>query len=127
MMKKDATALDFGFLAEVIEQPVSLRVRVGNPAYPLWQRALKRTVDLSASILVMSLGAPVFLFLATVVKLSSPGPVFFRQVRLGRDGKPFVFYKFRSMRHNNDDGVHRDFARDFFSGDMPDVGERSVF
>ena len=52
MMKKDATALDFGFLAEVVEQPVTLRLRVGNTEYPLWQRALKRTVDLTASLLM---------------------------------------------------------------------------
>ena len=127
MMKKDAIALDFGFLAEVVEQPVTLRLRVGNPDYPLWQRVLKRTVDLTASLLVMVLGAPFFLFLATAVKLSSPGPVLFRQVRLGRDGKPFTFYKFRSMHHKNDDGAHRDFARDFISGDMSDDSERTVF
>jgi lipopolysaccharide/colanic/teichoic acid biosynthesis glycosyltransferase len=89
---------------------------------------LKRAVDLSASILVMALGAPAFIFLATAVKLSSPGPVLFRQVRLGRDGKPFTFYKFRSMHHKNDDGVHREFARDFISGDMSeDSGESTVF
>ncbi len=128
MMKKDATALDFGFLAEVVEQPVTLRLRVGNPDYPIWQRMLKRTVDLTASVLVMVLGAPVFLFLATAVKLSSPGPVLFRQVRLGRDGKPFTFYKFRSMHHKNDDGAHRSFARDFISGDMSEEsGDSTVF
>ena len=128
MMKKDATALDFGFLAEVVAEPVPLRLRVGNLEYPIWQRILKRTVDLTASLLVMVLGAPVFLFLATAVKLSSPGPVLFRQVRLGRDGKPFTFYKFRSMQHKNDDGAHRDFARNFISGDMSEEnGDSTVF
>lgn len=126
MMKKDATALDFGFLPEVVEEPVTLRLRVGNPDYPFWKRVLKRTVDLSAGMLVMVLGAPVFLFLATAVKLSSPGPVLFRQVRLGRDGKPFTFYKFRSMHHKNDDGLHRDFARDFISGDMLEESDEST-
>ena len=128
MMKKDATALDFGFLAEVVAEPVSLRLRVGSPEYPIWQRVLKRTVDLATSILVLVLGAPLFIFLATAVKLSSPGPVLFRQVRLGRDGKPFTFYKFRSMHHKNDDGAHRDFARNFISGDMAeDNAESTVF
>jgi len=105
---------------------VALRLRVGNPDYPFWKRVLKRTVDLSAGMLVMVLGAPVFLFLATAVKLSSPGPVLFRQVRLGRDGKPFTFYKFRSMHHKNDDGLHRDFARNFISGDMSEESDEST-
>lgn len=128
MMKKDATAFDIGFVEDLaIDEPAPLRLRVGNPAYPMWQRAFKRTVDIVSSLLVLTLGAPVLVFLALAVKLSSPGPVFFRQVRLGRDGKPFTFYKFRSMHHKNDDAAHRDFARNFISGDMAEGGDQTVF
>jgi lipopolysaccharide/colanic/teichoic acid biosynthesis glycosyltransferase len=48
-------------------------------------------------------------------------------VRLGKDGEPFTFYKFRSMHHKNDDGMHRDFARDFISGEMSENQDRTVF
>ncbi|TDB63374.1 sugar transferase [Arundinibacter roseus] len=57
----------------------------------------KRAFDLAFSILVMLLGAPVFAFVAVAVKILSPGPVFFKQERTGRWGKPFMIYKFRTM------------------------------
>jgi exopolysaccharide biosynthesis polyprenyl glycosylphosphotransferase len=128
MLKKDATALDLRFVEELsVDEPAPLRLRVGNPDYPRWQRILKRGVDIGFSLLVMTLGAPVFLFLAAAVKLSSPGPVFFRQTRLGLNEVPFTFYKFRSMQHENDDASHRDFCREFISGEFEDDDDRTVF
>ena len=61
---------------------------------------VKRALDLVVSALGMILLAPVFLAIAIAVKLSSPGPVFFSQVRVGRYGRHFNFYKFRSMRQD---------------------------
>jgi len=62
------------------------------------------------SLLLIVLTSPVMLFAAIGVKLSSPGPVIFRQERIGRDKKPFSMYKFRSMRVNGgqDTGWSRD-------------------
>lgn len=57
----------------------------------------KRAIDFSASALGLVLLAPLMLAIAAVVKLSSPGPVFFRQLRLGRGGEPFYVLKFRTM------------------------------
>lgn len=59
--------------------------------------ALKRVFDVTMSILVAAIGAPVFMVVAVLVKLSSPGPVFFVQDRVGRDGSTFRMYKFRTM------------------------------
>lgn len=67
---------------------------------PDWQRVCKRTLDILASVLALILLAPVFLFAAVKVKLSSAGPVIYRQKRVGRFGKPFHIYKFRSMHVN---------------------------
>ena len=61
---------------------------------------VKRALDIVVSALGMILLAPVFLAIAIAVKLSSPGPVFFSQVRVGRYGRHFNFYKFRSMRQD---------------------------
>src|SRR5262249_34412286 len=63
---------------------------------------LKRLVDIAGSIALMALLSPVFLALAIAVKLTSKGPMLFRQTRLGQDGKRFTFLKFRSMYVNND-------------------------
>lgn len=76
-----------------------------------WGNAfLKRCMDLVGSLLLIVLTSPVMLFAAIGVKLSSPGPVIFRQERIGRDKKPFSMYKFRSMRVNGgqDTGWSRD-------------------
>jgi exopolysaccharide biosynthesis polyprenyl glycosylphosphotransferase len=67
-----------------------------NPAG--WQFAMKYAMDRVVSAVLLLLISPLFLTLALLVRLSSPGPVFFRQKRVGRDGKPFDCLKFRSMR-----------------------------
>ncbi len=60
----------------------------------------KRTLDIVVSALALILLAPLMVLIALLIRLESPGPVFFRQIRLGRYGKPFIMYKFRSMRCN---------------------------
>ena len=61
---------------------------------------LKRPADILASLLGLILLSPLLLLIALVVKLDSPGPVLFRQRRVGKDGEEFWFYKFRSMVEN---------------------------
>lgn len=61
-------------------------------------RALKRLIDVAGSALGIVLLSPVFAGIAVLIKLDSPGPVFFRQVRVGRGGVSFRIWKFRSMR-----------------------------
>ncbi len=67
-----------------------------------WQFAMKYTMDRVGAAALLLLISPLFLTLALMVKVSSPGPVFFRQRRVGRDGKPFDCLKFRSMRLSGD-------------------------
>lgn len=70
---------------------------------PDWQRVIKRALDVVASMLVLILISPLYLFAAIKVKLSSPGPIFYKQQRIGLYGKPFWIYKFRSMVLNAED------------------------
>jgi lipopolysaccharide/colanic/teichoic acid biosynthesis glycosyltransferase len=58
---------------------------------------LKRTFDLFISFLVILIALPLWLAVAVAIKLDSPGPVFYRGPRVGKDGKPFHIYKFRTM------------------------------
>lgn len=57
----------------------------------------KRLFDFSCSLLGLALASPVFLLIALWIKLDSKGPVFFKQLRIGKDGKTFLIYKFRTM------------------------------
>lgn len=58
---------------------------------------MKRLFDLTCATIGLLVCAPVFALIALAIKLDSPGPVFFRQVRVGRNGRPFRIHKFRSM------------------------------
>jgi len=71
---------------------------------------VKRSIDITGSAIMLILLAPLFLAIALVIKLTSRGPVFYRQQRVGRYGQTFVFLKFRSMIVNNDSNVHKDFV-----------------
>ena len=62
-----------------------------------WAGLAKRGIDFGVSILALVLLSPLFAAIAAAIKLTSPGPVFYRQTRIGRDDKPFPMCKFRSM------------------------------
>lgn len=71
---------------------------------------LKRSIDAVGSGLGLLLLSPVFLAIAIAIKLTSEGPVFFRQQRVGQYGKLFTVLKFRSMYSNNDHAVHKEYV-----------------
>ena len=84
------------------ELPESLRTDAVRPYYDLLARrrgslALKRCFDVVVSAFMLLILAPVFLVLAIAIKLDSPGPVFYRQVRVTQYGREFRIFKFRSM------------------------------
>ncbi len=79
-------------------------------------RVTKRMMDIVGSIIALIVCAPLFAVIAAAIKLTSKGPVFFRQSRVGQYGVPFVFLKFRSMHTNNDPSVHRGYVRDLIAG-----------
>ncbi|MFT3822363.1 MAG: sugar transferase [Chitinophagaceae bacterium] len=66
---------------------------------PEWQQNIKRLLDVVVSLLLLIVLFPFLLYIAIRVKLSSPGPVFYQQERIGHKGRPFIIYKFRSMYH----------------------------
>ncbi len=78
--------------------------------------ALKRVIDISASAAGILLLSPLLLGISFLVKISSPGPVLFRQKRVGYGGKEFTFLKFRSMFIDNNEGIHKEFTKNFIHG-----------
>jgi len=57
----------------------------------------KRALDLALAILGLIIGSPLLLIIGVAIKLESPGPAFFNRIRIGKDGRPFLMYKFRTM------------------------------
>lgn len=85
--------------------------------------ALKRSIDVLGSLLALVLSLPLFLMLAAAIKLSSKGPVFFRQARLGQYGKKFTFFKFRSMYTATDHSIHEQYVSNYIAGTLASQGQ----
>jgi lipopolysaccharide/colanic/teichoic acid biosynthesis glycosyltransferase len=79
-------------------------------------RVVKRVMDIVGSLLMLILFSPLFLVIAVVIKMTSDGPVLFRQRRVGQHGSTFVFLKFRSMYVGNDAGVHKEYVTKLIAG-----------
>jgi len=82
----------------------------------------KRLLDISISLPAIVILLPVFAVLAILIKITSKGPAVFRQERVGKDGKPFVFYKFRTMKLDADP-----FGQSPKSGDDPRLTKSGKF
>lgn len=95
IMASEVTIDDLGGLPLLNVRDVALRG---------WKLTLKRAVDLVVSAALLVLLAPFMLLLALLIKLESPGPVFFVQERMGLDARPFPILKFRSMRRDAEAG-----------------------
>ena len=79
----------------------------------------KRVVDVIVALGLLVIFAPVWLVCSVAIKFSSSGPVIFRQERMGAGGKPFTVFKFRTMRADNSDEIHRAFVTRFILGSVP--------
>jgi exopolysaccharide biosynthesis polyprenyl glycosylphosphotransferase len=72
-------------------------IEVSHHLMPAWQENLKHFFDIIGALISLIVLSPLFLILTVGVRLSSKGPVFYKQKRIGKNGKPFIIYKFRSM------------------------------
>jgi len=79
-------------------------------------RLVKRAIDIAGSLFALTLLSPVLAVIAAVIKLTSSGPILFKQTRVGQYGKRFTFLKFRSMYYRNDPKIHQDYVRQLISG-----------
>lgn len=82
-------------------------IDLGQPSIYGWRRLAKRTFDTMAVALGSILLSPLLLVIAIAIKLDSPGPVFYRQSRIGENGRLFTMLKFRSMKTGNDSSMHK--------------------
>jgi lipopolysaccharide/colanic/teichoic acid biosynthesis glycosyltransferase len=82
---------------------------------PLW----KRNLDVACILLTLPLTLPLAAVIALLIKLTSRGPVIFRQERIGQGGRRFVCFKFRTMKVNTDARAHREHVNGLINGDGP--------
>jgi exopolysaccharide biosynthesis polyprenyl glycosylphosphotransferase len=88
--------------------------------------SMKKLMDITGSLCALLVFSPIFLIIAAAVKLTSEGPVFFKQERMGLNGETFTFLKFRSMHANSDHTCHKDYIKKFIgegkdNGNVPGV------
>jgi lipopolysaccharide/colanic/teichoic acid biosynthesis glycosyltransferase len=91
------------------------------------QDAVLRGIDVALSAALMAVLSPVFLAAAAGIAASSEGPVFFRQERMGRRGKRFMIYKFRTMFEGAEDRAHRDYVAKLLKGAPSSAEGGAVF
>jgi lipopolysaccharide/colanic/teichoic acid biosynthesis glycosyltransferase len=105
---------------------VSERAQAGRVVGVAWEiprDAVKRAIDIAIATTALVILSPIFLVVAIAVRVSSAGPVLFRQERLGRERQPFTMLKFRTMRDGSDDRIHREFVTDVLTtGRVVDTG-----
>jgi lipopolysaccharide/colanic/teichoic acid biosynthesis glycosyltransferase len=90
---------------------------------------VKRGLDVAGSLALLLILSPVFFLIASLMKLTSPGPILFRQTRVGQMAKPFTMLKFRTMRVNADPRLHHEFVTGFIksSAQLHPAGRKALF
>jgi len=90
---------------------------------------IKRSLDVAGSLALLLVLSPVFLLIAALLKLTSPGPILFRQTRLGQMATPFTMLKFRTMRVDADHALHHEFVTKFIrsSAQLHPAGRKALF
>ena len=105
-------------------------ITVRNGELDAVEAVIKRATDFAGSALLLALASPLMAILALLVKISSPGPVFFRQERLGKHGRRIYIYKFRTMHQdaesvlNSDEALHREYVENNYK--LPKGKDRRI-
>jgi lipopolysaccharide/colanic/teichoic acid biosynthesis glycosyltransferase len=84
---------------------------------------VKRVMDVVLCLLALPVVLPLMAICALAIRLDSPGPVLFIQERIGKGGRRFRMYKFRTMQHNLDDSAHRAFMKAYVNGEIGGDGD----
>jgi exopolysaccharide biosynthesis polyprenyl glycosylphosphotransferase len=106
---------DLGLTIQAMAAEQTAKVRWQTTPADLYPTA-KRVFDVMVAVLMLIALSPIMLIVAVAIKLDSAGPVIFKQTRIGKNHKPFTFYKFRSMYTKSDSSVHQQFVKSLING-----------
>ncbi len=93
--------------------------------YKKFSQVVKRALDLFLCVVTLPLTLPLMAICVVAIRLDSPGPALFIQERVGKGGRLFRMYKFRTMRHDLDDSFHRAFMRAFVRGQVEEAAKET--
>ena len=93
-------------------------VRITSKRSNYYKIKIKPVIDLICSTLFILIFSPIMILIAFGIKFSSKGPLFYKQKRVGHRGKIFTLYKFRTMRENCNDEVHREYIAKLINGEI---------
>lgn len=105
-----------------------MTLNLGNPAVANNYLFYKRILDVIIALVLIALFGPLMLLIIVGIRISSPGPIFYRQTRIGKKGKPFSMLKFRSMQVVNNPDLHREYMQNLIRENIhPDaLGKSSL-
>jgi exopolysaccharide biosynthesis polyprenyl glycosylphosphotransferase len=86
-----------------------------------FSRFVKRSMDIAGSLATLILCSPLLVLISVAIKLTSKGPILFKQERVGRYGSRFTFLKFRSMECGSDARIHREYVKQYIAGEAEAV------
>ena len=98
-------------------------IRLGTQKNIWLFNKLKYSFDALAALPIFLLQLPIFSVIAAAIKITSPGPVFYRATAIGKGGEPFTMYKFRSMRQDADSTVHQQYVTRLIKGQIKPDGD----
>jgi lipopolysaccharide/colanic/teichoic acid biosynthesis glycosyltransferase len=95
---------------------------------PAYFTLIKPVLDYFTAAFLLIITSPLFLFFSLGIKLHSPGPVFYYQKRIGKDGKPFRMIKFRTMRVNAKEDLHKEYVQSLIQKNLSpdDLGKETL-
>lgn len=96
-------------------------ISVSSKVSPLYSEKFKRIFDIGASSLIILLSLPFTLLISLLIKLTSFGPVLYKTSVIGKDGKAFDWFKFRTMRVNNDQTIHKEYLKQLITENKGNV------
>lgn len=96
-------------------------ISISSNTSPLYSEKFKRFFDIFVSLLLIIILSPLGLIFSLLIKLTSPGPVFYKTKVIGKDGKSFYWYKFRTMKKDSDETLHRQHLTKLISENNPNA------
>jgi lipopolysaccharide/colanic/teichoic acid biosynthesis glycosyltransferase len=113
-----------------VDPQLDTLIYVDPPFRSAGSRLIKRAFDVLLSCVLVAATLPLWVVTALLVKISSPGAVIYKQQRVGKNGRSFVMYKFRSMYEGSDDNIHREYVAKLIrkkQDDAPDADAGSAW